>query len=146
MQSLELVNKLLKEKYPDPTNKRYMHILGVKDMAIKLAQIYHEDVNKATIAALMHDYSKYDSIDDAKGKLSDEDIEECKKYPFLLHAYLSAYYYKELVGNDLDIYNAIKKSTKPNIKDPIPNTVKTIPNILKINFELFSFFISYLHL
>lgn len=117
MQSLELVNKLLKEKYPDPTNKRYMHILGVKDMAIKLAQIYHEDVNKATIAALMHDYSKYDSIDDAKGKLSDEDIEECKKYPFLLHAYLSAYYYKELVGNDLDIYNAIRNHVfgRPNM-------------------------------
>lgn len=117
MQSLELVNSLLKEKYPDPLNKRYIHILGVRDMAIKLAKIYNEDITKATIAALMHDYSKYDTIEDAKGKLSNSDIEECIKYPFLLHAYLSAYYYKELVGNDIDIYNAIRNHVfgRPNM-------------------------------
>lgn len=108
MQLLDKVYQVLKEKYPDPTNKRYIHILGVNEMALKLAEIYGVDKEKASIAALMHDYSKYDDINDAKDKLSEEDIIECSKYPFLLHAYLSAYYYKKLIGDDIDIYNAIR--------------------------------------
>lgn len=108
MRLSDKVRLLLKEKYPNPLDKRYIHILGVEKMAIKLAKMYGEDIEKASIAALMHDYSKYDSIDDAYGKLNDEDINECKEYPFLLHAYLSAYYYKELIGDDLDIFNAIR--------------------------------------
>ncbi|MBN7772444.1 bis(5'-nucleosyl)-tetraphosphatase (symmetrical) YqeK [Clostridium aminobutyricum] len=35
--------------------KRKHHIYGVKDTAIRLARFYHEDENKAELAALFHD-------------------------------------------------------------------------------------------
>ncbi|MEY8370798.1 bis(5'-nucleosyl)-tetraphosphatase (symmetrical) YqeK [Aerococcaceae bacterium 50-4] len=44
------------------TNKRYKHVLRVEETAIKLAELYPEaSVDKASIAALLHDYAKDDS-------------------------------------------------------------------------------------
>src|SRR5699024_11311735 len=44
------------------TNKRYKHVLRVEETAIELAEQYPEaDVDKASIAALLHDYAKEDS-------------------------------------------------------------------------------------
>ncbi|WP_088809026.1 MULTISPECIES: bis(5'-nucleosyl)-tetraphosphatase (symmetrical) YqeK [Listeria] len=46
--------------------KRFIHTLGVEETAIKLAKIYFESEEKASIAAILHDYAKY--IDDAKAR------------------------------------------------------------------------------
>lgn len=107
MQSLDNVKGLVKEKLKDHP-KRYKHTLGVAKMAVYLAGVYGIDKEKAEIAALMHDYSKYDDVNDALTLLPDYEIEECEKFPFLYHAYLSAENYLKLVGNDKEIYNAIK--------------------------------------
>ena len=86
--------------------KRFTHIMGVVDMASKLALRYNCDVVKAKIAALLHDYSKYDTQIEL---LSEEDKRECIKYPFLLHAYLSEYYAKHTFKiDDSDILLAIR--------------------------------------
>lgn len=89
-------------------DKRLTHIYGVAEMAEFLAKKMGVDPIKARIAGLMHDYSKYDDFKEAYKYLSKEDIEECEKYPFLYHAYLSAYWYKQLIGDDIDIFNAIR--------------------------------------
>lgn len=107
MQSSDLALKLVKEKYQGGNQKRLNHILGVAKMASYLAKLYGVDINKALTAAYMHDYCKYDDFSDADKVLTKEEYAECKEYPFLFHAYLSAYKYKELIGSDLDIFNAI---------------------------------------
>ena len=103
----EKAKKLVSEKLKDH-QKRLIHTLGVCEMAEYLANKYNVDVEKAKIAALMHDYSKYDDPKEFAYLLTNEEKEECEKFPFLYHAYLSAYNYKLLFDNyDIDIYNAI---------------------------------------
>lgn len=107
MESLEQTKSFLFKHYENGNQHRLRHILGVAEMAKYLAAKYNYDPIKAQIAAYMHDYAKYDSIEEIKKYLSLNEIEECEKYPFLYHAYGSAYIYKEYIGNDEDIFNAI---------------------------------------
>lgn len=106
MQLSEVARKLVSDKLSEH-QKRLKHVLGVCEMAELLAKRYNVDVEKAKIAALMHDYSKYDDPNEFEYMLNDQEKEECKKYPFLYHAYLSAYNYKLRFEYDEDIYNAI---------------------------------------
>ena len=53
---------------------RYGHTLGVVNTAIKLAEIYGEDIKKAEIAALCHDVAKNMSYEDMEKIISEEDI------------------------------------------------------------------------
>ena len=53
---------------------RYGHTLGVVNTAIKLAEIYGEDKNKAEIAALCHDVAKNMSDEELKKVIEDENI------------------------------------------------------------------------
>ena len=41
------------------TEHRYQHTIGVMETAIKLADKYGEDVQKAELAAIFHDYAKF---------------------------------------------------------------------------------------
>ena len=84
----ELVNK----KYENEHKNRLEHILGVAEMAEYLANKFNVDPNIAKACAYMHDYSKYDNFEEEEYLLDDNDVKECRKYPFLYHAYLSAIY------------------------------------------------------
>ncbi len=108
MQLSDKAKELVTIKYGEAHQKRLRHVLGVAKMAAYLAEKYGVDKEKALTAAYMHDYCKYDDPSEAIGKLDDKDIDECEKYPFLYHAYLSAEAYLDLVGNDMEIYNAIR--------------------------------------
>ncbi len=99
--------KLLVSERLKGHEKRLTHVLGVCEMAELLAKRYNVDIEKAKIAALMHDYSKYDDPSEYEYLLTDDEKKECKKYPFLYHAYLSAYNYKLNFPYDEDIFNAI---------------------------------------
>ena len=108
MQLSDKAKQLVIEKYGDSHGHRLKHVFGVAKMAEYLAEKYGVDKEKALTAAYMHDYAKYDDPAEAIGVLTDKEIEECEKYPFLYHAYLSAIFFKKLViDNDL-IYNAIR--------------------------------------
>ncbi|GEN86407.1 bis(5'-nucleosyl)-tetraphosphatase (symmetrical) YqeK [Oceanobacillus sp. FSL W8-0428] len=61
------------------TEARYEHTLRVTDTAINLAETFHGPVEKAKIAALFHDYCKYDSLEEMK-----KIIETNSKLPNLL--------------------------------------------------------------
>lgn len=112
--ALKLVSEHLKDH-----QKRLTHILGVCEMAETLAIRYNVDLDLAKSSALMHDYSKYDSFDEASKYLTKEEIEECTNYPFMLHAYLSAYKYKELISDNKDAFNAIYNHVfgRPNMSN-----------------------------
>lgn len=107
MESLELSKQLINEKFKNQHQQRLQHILGVAELAVYLAKKYKVDETKAEIAAYMHDYCKYDDTKEIEAYLSDEEKKECRKYPFLYHAYGSAYMYKKYVGNDEEVFQAI---------------------------------------
>ena len=50
---------LVKDKLPE---KRYNHSLRVAETAVKLAEIYDGDKEKAELASVLHDYCKYDDL------------------------------------------------------------------------------------
>ena len=50
---------LIKEKLPE---KRVRHSLNVAETAVKLAEIYDGDAQKAELAGVLHDYCKYDDL------------------------------------------------------------------------------------
>ena len=93
------------------SEKRYKHSLGVCDEAVKLAEKYGADTEKAYIAGILHDC--------AKGYDTDEQIELCQKYGVVLdditlackpviHAPLGAKIAKTEYGvNDKDVLDAI---------------------------------------
>jgi predicted HD superfamily hydrolase involved in NAD metabolism len=108
MLSLDKAYELVNTKYINSNPKRLEHILGVAKMAKKLAKIYCVDEEKAEIAGLMHDYIKYESIEEMKTLIDDIDQYDCSICEVLHHSYASANVYKKLGGEDLDIYNAIR--------------------------------------
>ncbi|WP_426462517.1 bis(5'-nucleosyl)-tetraphosphatase (symmetrical) YqeK [Staphylococcus equorum] len=50
---------LVKDKLPE---KRFNHSLRVAETAVKLAEIYDGDKDKAELAGILHDYCKYDDL------------------------------------------------------------------------------------
>ncbi|NMB98017.1 MAG: HD domain-containing protein [Clostridiaceae bacterium] len=95
--------------------RRYKHSESVMEVAVKLAKKYGADVNKATIAGLLHDC--------AKGRTEMELIELCKKFniqideykkmhPELLHSEVGAFIAKTDYGiEDQEILNAVRYHT-----------------------------------
>ena len=108
MQLSDKAKELVINKYGKDHEKRLKHVFGVAKMAEYLADKYGVDKEKALTAAYMHDFAKYDDPTEAIGILDEKDIEECEKYPFLYHAYLSAEAYLKYLGTDMDVYNAIR--------------------------------------
>lgn len=95
--------------------KRYIHTIGVVDEAIKLAQLYGEDIEKIRIAALLHDCAK-DYPNDMKKRLCKEfhvSLDDIMKAQIdLAHSFLGAKIAKrEYNVNDKDILEAIRYHT-----------------------------------
>ena len=60
----------LVQKLKDSLNKqsRFEHCLRVEQTAIQLAKLNHEDVEKAAVAGLIHDYAKERSAEEPPWK------------------------------------------------------------------------------
>jgi nicotinate-nucleotide adenylyltransferase len=90
--------------------KRYRHSINVSKMAVKLAQKYNVDKEKAEIAAILHDNAKNLSLDVTMAYIKDYGItlnEIDKKSPQILHSYVGAHIAKDKFKVDNDIFNAI---------------------------------------
>lgn len=110
---------LVTQKYKDKGNlDRLEHIYGVEKMAVTLAKRYNVDEKKASIAALMHDYYKYEDTKVMKEVIEDEDLlKECEETPVLYHSYASAQAFLDLLDfPDDEIYEAIKNHVYGNTK------------------------------
>ena len=91
-------------------NKRIPHVLGTEKEAVRLAERYGADVEKARVAALLHDCTK---------KLNmEEQLALCERYGIeldaleqkalkLLHAKTGAEIARDVFGADDEIYRAI---------------------------------------
>ncbi|MCR5323301.1 MAG: bis(5'-nucleosyl)-tetraphosphatase (symmetrical) YqeK [Lachnospiraceae bacterium] len=94
---------------------RVAHVKNVAKTAVRLAQIYGADMDKAYIAGLLHDCAKY--LDDEQmleaAKEHNIELEEIEKTSIqLVHAKVGAVFAKEIYGiEDEDIMNAIRYHT-----------------------------------
>lgn len=126
------------------TEKRFQHTQGVKYTAACLAMRFGIDIERAQIAGLLHDCAKCISDNEMlekceKYSLSITDVE--RKYPYLLHAKLGAYYAHKFYNiEDEEILSAITYHTTGNkdmsklekivfIADFIEPNRKVIPNL-----------------
>ncbi|VEU82588.1 bis(5'-nucleosyl)-tetraphosphatase (symmetrical) YqeK [Acholeplasma hippikon] len=75
----------VKEKYKDRYD-RFLHILGVRDTAVMLAKRYHVDEKRAEIAALFHDYTKYDDKAYQMSFLTQEELKKYEGFEVMYHA------------------------------------------------------------
>ena len=106
----ETVKSLVKEK-------RYTHILGVEEEAVKISEIFEcgeEFIRKIKSAALLHDITKelgvekyFEIFDYYNINLSEDE----KKAEWSLHAKTGAYIAKYEFGADDMIFNAIYNHT-----------------------------------
>lgn len=93
--------------------ERFLHSLGVRDTAVKMAEIFGADHEKARIAGLLHDNAKnldsqYERCRDLEVGLDEFELAN----PALVHAKLGAETAKCIFGiTDRDIISAIRRHT-----------------------------------
>lgn len=95
--------------------KRYEHSLSVKHTAIRLAEVYNVDIEKAKIAGLVHDCAKNmndEQILDIALKHGIKINEVCKESPQLVHGAVGAILANEIMEiSDKEVLEAITYHT-----------------------------------
>lgn len=106
--SVNQIEKLVFDKFSN--SKRLVHILGVARLAKTLAHKYNLDEEKAYIVGLLHDFCKYESIDEMKKIINDEEIiMKFESAPQIYHAYAASAWVKDNLGIlDQEILDGIK--------------------------------------
>lgn len=102
--------ELLKEKYGSELN-RITHSIGVKDLAVELCKKFNIDPIKGEIAALFHDYYRYEDNDTLISLMDKKDYETYKDMPWGYHGLAAGNKIKDFGIEDIDIINAIKYHT-----------------------------------
>ncbi len=109
------MNKIKEELKNSLSHKRYIHSLGVEETAIKLARIYNESIEKASIAGLIHDLAKDFSNVELLHYAKDFDIlhnDIFSFHPSLLHGMVGAELAKRKFHiKDEEILDAIRFHT-----------------------------------
>ena len=105
----------LREKVIDYLDsRRVAHVAGCESEAVRLAQRYGEDPDKAATAAILHDITKSCSYEDQLKLIEKYDI-ICDKArlaaPKILHAWTGAALSRDLFGISDDVYSAIASHT-----------------------------------
>lgn len=108
--NIDYLREKVKEKL---SPKRYKHTCGVEKICVILAEKYGADIEKARIAAILHDYMKETKLDVLKEMC--KDTKEMKGYENLneiLHSFAGAIAIEKEFGiKDEDILNAVKYHT-----------------------------------
>lgn len=94
---------------------RRIHSLNVSQEAVRLAEKYGADVEKARLAGLLHDVTKETSPDRQLKLIENGGImltESQRRSPKLWHAISGACYIRDVLGiDDEDIFNAVRYHT-----------------------------------
>ncbi|MGP7819018.1 bis(5'-nucleosyl)-tetraphosphatase (symmetrical) YqeK [Niallia sp. 01092] len=96
------------------TEKRYLHTVGVMETAIELAEKYGENVKKAELAAIFHDYAKFRPKEEMKTIIITQkmDPQLLNFHSELWHAPVGAYLVQQEAGiQDQEVLDAIKYHT-----------------------------------
>lgn len=99
--------EIVKEKLPE---KRFNHSLRVAETAVKLADIYDGDKDKAELAGVLHDYSKYDDLGTMYQVVTQHDLDSnlLSYGSEILHGPVCAVIMKEKYGiDDQEVLDAI---------------------------------------
>ena len=93
------IEEKVREKFAG--KKRLEHILGVRDLALYLGKKFNLDLEKIEIAALLHDYTKYEPLEEQIRLIDDPVIvEKFKDSQAIYHAYSAA----NLVQKEFNIH------------------------------------------
>ncbi len=96
------------------SEKRFKHILGVEQAALELAQANDYELEKASVAALVHDYAKERSEAEFKALIVQTGLEQdlLNWNNFIWHGVVGAEIIKkELKITDEEILNAVRRHT-----------------------------------
>ncbi|HBV48566.1 bis(5'-nucleosyl)-tetraphosphatase (symmetrical) YqeK [Ligilactobacillus murinus] len=96
------------------SEKRFKHILGVEQAALELAQANDYELEKASVAALVHDYAKERSDSEFKALIVQTGLEQdlLNWNNFIWHGVVGAEIIKkELKITDEEILNAVRRHT-----------------------------------
>ncbi|WP_027106943.1 bis(5'-nucleosyl)-tetraphosphatase (symmetrical) YqeK [Lactobacillus ceti] len=106
----ELVSKIKTAMSP----RRFQHVLGVEQAAIQLAKDNQADVEKASIAALVHDYAKERSDSDFQAVIQTKHLDPdlLRWDNFIWHGVVGAEMIATELGiTDPEILDAVRKHT-----------------------------------
>lgn len=99
---------------------RYDHSISVGETARMLAKIHHVDENKAYIAGILHDCTKYLTNEEHDEYLRYYDSDKLDCPESIKHSFSAKYYLKEKLNfHDSDILNAIYNHTICNSRDKL---------------------------
>lgn len=114
---MELIDKIKEDLKNTLSERRYIHSLGVMEMAVELAKIYNVDEKKAELAGLLHDNAKEMTpeellkyVDDNNIKISEVERINTK----ILHGKVGAEIAKKKYGVSKEIQEAIEYHTTTN--------------------------------
>lgn len=111
---MELIEQIKKDLKEILSERRYIHSLGVMEMAGKLAKIHNEDIETAKIAGLLHDIAKEMPKEEMLKYVKENNIETNKIERIntaILHGKIGADIAKKKYGVSKQIQNAIKYHT-----------------------------------
>ena len=117
---MELIEKIKNDLKEELSEKRYIHSIGVMNMAEKLAQIYNADIETAKLAGILHDIAKEMPNEQKLKYVKDnniaiDEIEEINTP--ILHGKIGADIAKKRYGVNEQIQKAIEyhTTTHPNM-------------------------------
>lgn len=111
---MELIEQIKKDLKETLSERRYIHSLGVMEMAGKLAKIHNEDIETAKIAGLLHDIAKEMPKEEMLKYVKENNIETNKIERIntaILHGKIGADIARKRYGVSKQIQDAIKYHT-----------------------------------
>ena len=114
MEKIDIIKEELKKILSE---KRYIHSIGVMEMAMELAQIYNIDIETAQIAGLLHDNAKEMTDDEMLQYVKENNIqisETERNSVKLLQGKIGADIAKKKYGVSEEIAKAIEYHTTTN--------------------------------
>lgn len=115
--NMELIDKIKYDLKNILSERRYIHSLGVMEMSVQLAKIYHVDEEKAKIAGLLHDNAKEMTAEELLKYVDDNDIQisEVERINTkILHGKVGADIAKKKYRISKEIQEAIEYHTTTN--------------------------------
>ena len=114
---MELIERIKNDLKENLTEYRYIHSLGVMEMAEELATIYNVDVESARLAGLLHDIAKEMTEEESLKYVAENDIaiDDIEKINVsILHGKIGADIAKKKYGVNEQIQKAIQYHTETN--------------------------------
>lgn len=114
---MELIDEIKEDLKNTLSERRYIHSLGVMEMAVELAKIYNVDEKKAELAGLLHDNAKEMTAEELLKYVADNNIEitEVERINTkILHGKVGADIAKKKYGISKEIQEAIEYHTTTN--------------------------------